>query len=141
MWQNFLANYDRSDINMTVPNRDIFFPIIPALLKTRLEFEEVGNMIKNSKYSIQIDLNEFKLLLSLNKKTQLTFLFNSPSRKFYLSVIALVVNEMKKLGKIKSIPLQDHTTLYISKVDYQRNLHLFKLPVNWAMTLCNDIGK
>ncbi len=68
-------------------------------------------MIEKSKCSLQIDMNEFKLLLSLNKKTQLTLLFNSPSRKFYLSVIALVVNEMKKLGKIKSIPLQDHIDL------------------------------
>ena len=68
-------------------------------------------MIEKSKCSIQIDLNEFKLIFSLSKKTPLTILFNSPSRRFYLSVIALVVNEMKKLGKIKSIPLQDHLEL------------------------------
>jgi len=30
---------------------------------------------------------------------------------FYLAVIALVVNEMKRLGKITSIPLQDHSDL------------------------------
>jgi hypothetical protein len=53
---------------------------------------------------IRIDLNEFKLHLRL-RKTALTLHFNSPSRMFYLSVIALVVNEMKKLGKITSIPL------------------------------------
>ena len=68
-------------------------------------------MIQSSRSSIQIDLNEFKLHLHLRDKTHLTLHFNSPSRKFYLSVIALVVNEMKKLGKIKSIPLQEHLDL------------------------------
>src|SRR4030042_326765 len=61
--------------------------------------------------SIQIDLNEFKLHLQLKGRTPLTLHFHSPSRCFYLSVIALVVNEMKKLGKIKSIPLQEHLDL------------------------------
>jgi adenylate cyclase len=65
-------------------------------------------MVKNA---IQIDLNEFKLHLHLKKKFQLTLHFNSPSRRFYLSVIALVVHEMKKLGQTKSIPLQDHLDL------------------------------
>ena len=68
-------------------------------------------MIESSRPSIQIDLNEFKLHLHLKNRTQLTLHFNSPSRRFYLSVIALVVNEMKKLGKIKSIPLQEHLDL------------------------------
>jgi TolB-like protein len=63
------------------------------------------------KSAIQIDLSEFKLHLQLKNKTQLTLHFNSPSRKFYLSVIALVVNEMKKLGKVRSVPLQDHLDL------------------------------
>ncbi len=61
--------------------------------------------------SLQIDLNEFKLHLYLKGRTPLTLHFNSPSRSFYLSVIALVVNEMKKLGQIKSIPLQEHLDL------------------------------
>jgi len=65
-------------------------------------------MGQSSRPSIQIDLNEFKLHLRLKDRAQLTLYFNSPSRRFYLSVIALVVNEMKKLGKIKSIPLQEH---------------------------------
>ena len=68
-------------------------------------------MVGNSNPSIQIDLNEFKLHLHLKGKSQLTLHFNSPSRSFYLSVIALVVNEMKKSGKIKSIPLQEHLDL------------------------------
>ena len=61
-------------------------------------------MVESSRPSIQIDLDEFKLHLHLKGRSQLTLHFNSPSRSFYLSVIALVVNEMKKSGKIKSIP-------------------------------------
>jgi hypothetical protein len=68
-------------------------------------------MAGNSNPSLQIDLNEFKLHLHLKGRTPLTLHFNSPSRSFYLSVIALVVNEMKKSGKIKSIPLQEHLDL------------------------------
>ncbi|MBP1715098.1 MAG: putative adenylate cyclase [Deltaproteobacteria bacterium] len=68
-------------------------------------------MVEISRPSIQIDLNEFKLHLHLKGSTQLTLHFNSPSRRFYLSVIALVINEMKKLGKLKSIPLQGHLDL------------------------------
>ena len=68
-------------------------------------------MIESSRPSIRIDLNEFKLHLRLRNKTQLTLHFNSPSRRFYLSVIALVVNEMKKTGKIKSVSLQEHLDL------------------------------
>ena len=64
-------------------------------------------MVENTKNPIRIDLNEFKLHIHL-KKIQLTLHFNSPSRRFYLSVIALVVNEMKNLGKISSIPLERH---------------------------------
>ena len=70
-------------------------------------------MVQSSRPSIQIDLNEFKLLLHLKSRTKLTLHFNSPSRRFYLSVIALVVNEMKKSGKIKSIPLQEHLDLLV----------------------------
>jgi hypothetical protein len=68
-------------------------------------------MMESSRPAIRIDLNDFKLHLHLRNKTQLTLHFNSPSRRFYLSVIALVVNEMKKLGKIKTIPLQEHLDL------------------------------
>jgi adenylate cyclase len=63
---------------------------------------------------IRIDLNEFKLHIRLKQKAALTLHFNSPSRRFYLSVIAFVVNEMKKLGKITSIPLEHHLDLLAS---------------------------
>ena len=57
---------------------------------------------------ITIDLNQFKLHIALKNRIELTLHFNSPSRRFYLSVIALVVNEMKRQGKIISIPLEGH---------------------------------
>jgi adenylate cyclase len=69
-------------------------------------------MAKNAKpHPITIDLNQFKLHIELKNRIELTLHFNSPSRKFYLSVIALIVNEMKKQGKITSIPLEGHHDL------------------------------
>jgi TolB-like protein len=57
---------------------------------------------------IRIDLAQFKLHIRLKSKTEVTLHFDSPSRRFYLSVIALVLNEMKKLRQITSIPLEAH---------------------------------
>jgi TolB-like protein/Tfp pilus assembly protein PilF len=68
-------------------------------------------MVKNAHPSIRIDLNEFKLHIDLKKGTELTLHFNSPSRMFYLSLITLVVHEMKKLGKVASVPLEKHLDL------------------------------
>jgi len=68
-------------------------------------------MDETTKNVMRIDLNEFKLHVRLKNKPALTLHFNSPSRRFYLSVIAFVVNEMKKLGKITSIPLEHHLDL------------------------------
>ena len=66
-------------------------------------------MTENIKtHPISINLNEFKLHIELKNRVELTLHFNSPSRKFYLSVIAFVVNEMKRQGKMISIPLTDH---------------------------------
>jgi TolB-like protein/Flp pilus assembly protein TadD len=60
---------------------------------------------------ITIDLTQFKLHIELAQAPALTLQFNSPSRRFYLSVIALVVIEMRRLGRITSIPLEEHTDL------------------------------
>jgi TolB-like protein len=82
------------------------------LKKIRFTARAVGiKMIRDSRPSIQIDLNKFMLHLQLKGRNQFTLHFNSPSRSFYLSVIALVVNEMKKSGKIRSIPLQEYLDL------------------------------
>ena len=66
-------------------------------------------MEERAKQSIRIDLAQFKLHIRLKSRTELTLYFDSPSRRFYLSVIALVINEMKRLGQITSIPLETHT--------------------------------
>ncbi len=68
-------------------------------------------MDEKNKQAIKIDLSQFKLHIHLKHKTELTLHFDSPSRRFYLSVIAFVVNEMKKSGKIASIPLAEHMSL------------------------------
>ncbi len=68
-------------------------------------------MVENTKNPVRIDLNEFKFHIHIKNRIQLTLLFNSPSRRFYLSVITLVVHEMKRLGKVTSIPLEGHHDL------------------------------
>jgi len=68
-------------------------------------------MAENVKPPIIIDLNQFKLHVDVKHKFALTLHFNSPSRKFYLSLIALVVIEMKKRGRIISIPMEEHLDL------------------------------
>jgi TolB-like protein len=71
-------------------------------------------MTENTKHSpVTIDLDQFKLHIDLRKRVELTLHFNSPSRRFYLSVIAFVVNEMKRLGKITSIPLEGNHDLLV----------------------------
>jgi len=60
---------------------------------------------------IKIDLNQFKFHLKAERKMELRLHFDSPSRQFYLSVMAFVVHEMQKLGRITSIPLEEHHEL------------------------------
>ncbi|MCP4630208.1 MAG: hypothetical protein GY850_42870 [bacterium] len=64
-------------------------------------------MIVETTKFIKIDLNQFKLHLYLKQEAELTLHFDSPSRRFYLSVIGLVVHEMKKRGRITSIALPE----------------------------------
>jgi len=69
-------------------------------------------MMENAKrHPITIDLNQFRLQIDFKNRIKLTLHFNSPSRKFYLSLLAFLVNEMKRLGKITSIPLEGHHNL------------------------------
>jgi TolB-like protein len=65
-------------------------------------------MVEQPKSLIEIDLNQFKLYVRTEGKLDLSLHFNSPSRRFYLSVIALIVHEMKKLGNVVSIPIGAH---------------------------------
>jgi TolB-like protein/Tfp pilus assembly protein PilF len=68
-------------------------------------------MAQNPRARIRVDLNQFKLHIALKEELEASLHFNSPSRQFYLSVIALVVHEMKKRGHITSIPLEEHLDL------------------------------
>jgi adenylate cyclase len=70
-------------------------------------------MVEKVPHAIKIDLNQFKLHIDIKNGIELTLHFDSPSRRFYLSVIAFVVNQMKKLGKVASIPLQEHLDLIV----------------------------
>jgi adenylate cyclase len=68
-------------------------------------------MPKNNGSSLLIDLVEFNLAIDLKGKRPVSLHFNTPSRKFYLSLIALVVVEMKKKGKVIPISLAEHLDL------------------------------
>ena len=65
-------------------------------------------MQKEVKQQITIDLNQFKLQVNIQPKIAFSLHFDSPSRKFYLSLIAMTVYQMKKMGKVTSIPLETH---------------------------------
>ncbi len=94
-------------------NRETFFVVLHNPFKS-LAYLKAGRgqkMEEKTRQAIKIDLNQFKLHIHLKHKTELTLHFDSPSRMFYLTVIALVVNEMKRLGKITSIPMEEHSAL------------------------------
>jgi TolB-like protein len=65
-------------------------------------------MVEEGKTLIEIDLNQFKLHIHIQDSMELSLHFNSPSRRFYLSVIALVVHEMKMRGNVASVPIEAH---------------------------------
>lgn len=76
-------------------------------------FSAVNEDIKNGKDSgNRIDLDQYKLNLNLHERRALTFHFDTPSsRRFYLCVIALVVERMKQNGRMVSIPMEDHAEI------------------------------
>ena len=65
-------------------------------------------MVEKDRAPIRIDLNQFKLHINMPGRLDVSLHFTSPSRQFYLSVIALLVQEMKRQGRITSIPLDEH---------------------------------
>ena len=64
----------------------------------------------NNGHPLGIDLTN-STCLDLEGKKPVSLHFNTPSRQFYLSLIALVVVEMKKRGKVVPISLADHLDL------------------------------
>ena len=67
--------------------------------------------MKYQNASLRIDLKQFNLYLTLARGKILTLHFDSPSRRFYLSVMALVLHEMKKSGKNSPVPLAEHADI------------------------------
>lgn len=65
-------------------------------------------MVEEPTKRIRIDLDQFKLHLHLKPEFELTLHFDTPSRRFYLSVVGLVVHEMQKRGLIAPIALEPH---------------------------------
>ncbi len=65
----------------------------------------------NGRYApILIDLDQFKLHLNLPDQKSLSLHFDTPSRRFYLSVIALVAEQMmRQENSAASVPLEDHS--------------------------------
>jgi adenylate cyclase len=65
------------------------------------------NRVKN----IEIDLNTYRIVLRFkNSKDPLILHFDTPSRKFYLSLIALIVHEMKQQDHPGYVHIRKHET-------------------------------
>ena len=64
-------------------------------------------MTTQSISSIQVDLNNFKLHLSLPGLEAVTLHFDTPSRRFYLSLMVLVVEGMKKGNRHAFVSMED----------------------------------
>ena len=57
---------------------------------------------------IDIDLSTYKVLLHFqNNKEPILLHFDTPSRRFYFALIALIVTEMKNLGKPRFIHIRN----------------------------------
>ncbi len=59
--------------------------------------------------TIEFDLIEYKVKLQFHdKKEPLVIHFDTPSRRFYFSIIALIIDEMKKQDKPGFIHIRKH---------------------------------
>lgn len=62
--------------------------------------------------TIEFDLGLYKILLHFHgKKEPLVIHFDTPSRRFYFSIITLIINEMKKQGKPGFIHIRKHQNI------------------------------
>ncbi|MCB2171095.1 MAG: hypothetical protein KQI78_25845, partial [Deltaproteobacteria bacterium] len=68
-------------------------------------------MAHSDRPRLTIDLNQFKLHLSLPDRNPFTLHFDTPSRRFYLSVIALVIEQMRRGNPDATVPLKDHAAV------------------------------
>jgi adenylate cyclase len=109
----FLLNFYTSLIELTVRYRQTFCARPqPHKIIYYFQVDKVDiQMSKNNGPPLIIDLNEFNLAIDLKGKRPVSLHFNTSSRKFYLSLIALVVLEMKRRGKVIPISLTEHLDL------------------------------
>jgi len=70
-------------------------------------------MVNKDKSSIEIDLERFNLHLSLLDQKPLDLHFDTPSRRFYLSVMTLVFHQMKEEGQVLFVPLTKHADILV----------------------------
>ena len=68
-------------------------------------------MVSTKDPTIEIDLEQFKLHLNLKDQTSLSLHFDTPSRRFYLSVIALVADQLRRNNSTASVSLADHAEI------------------------------
>ena len=68
-------------------------------------------MVSTTTPAIEIDLDQFKLHLNLPDRTSLILHFDTPSRRFYLSVIALVADQLRKNSSTATVPLAEHVEI------------------------------
>jgi adenylate cyclase len=68
-----------------------------------------GDVSRSKLQKIELDLKTYKVLLHFQDQEEPLLLhFDTPSRRFYFSLIALVVAEMKNLGKPEFIHIRKH---------------------------------
>jgi hypothetical protein len=79
-------------------------------------------MAQSDSTCLTIDLNHFKLHLNLPGQKPLSLHFDTPSRRFYISVMALVLEEMKKTGKVSFVPLEKHAEILIGTCEDRGDL-------------------
>ena len=68
-------------------------------------------MVSTKDPTIEIDLEQFKLHLNLKDQASLSLHFDTPSRRFYLSVIALVADQLRRNNSTASVSLADHAEI------------------------------
>lgn len=68
-------------------------------------------MVSTKVPAIEIDLAQFKLHLNLPDQISLILHFDTPSRRFYLSVIALVADQLRRNRSTASVSLADHAEI------------------------------
>jgi len=84
-------------------------------------------MVNSADVPLQIDLEQYKLHVNIPGGMALSLQFDTPSRRFYLSVMALVVDRMKQAGNGSFVPRKNPI-----KKPWNWGISGFRLPMAWA---------